>query len=349
MHSIAHLSIVLLTLGLVGCGDVPRYVCADQSQPCYGSDASDAGAVLDAGTDGPLCAGACLPTLPDGWRGPTLLWTGASDAVPTCPPEAPHVDYDGHADLVEQPATCPACSCSAPSGTCAPPEALIANAATCPPGLGVSQIPFAHPVDSSCIPVSSLPAGAVCGTGPCLQSVTIPPLTLVETGCTPSMEAPPAPAPPSWGTAARACSQDRLGWCTDIATVCAPAPVAEFSMCLDTAGDQECPSDWPVKHIFYQGADDARSCAPCTCDAPAGGSCSTYVSIYEDAACSMLLENKKVGSASSTCSDVSLTNVALGSAQVDKLTYAPGACTAGGGEPVGAVAPTAPTTFCCQP
>src|SRR5262249_48342488 len=149
-------------------------------------------------------AGPCVPPSPDDWSNPLLLWIGAPGTEPPCPPEAPHREYDGHADPVQDPATCAGCACAPPSGTCGPPAVLTANAAVCAAvGLGVARTPFVSPVVGSCTASAPLPAS--CGAGPCAVSVTLAPLSLIENGCAPSTSLP-TPDNPSglhavtWGT-----------------------------------------------------------------------------------------------------------------------------------------------------
>lgn len=330
-----------------GCGDGASHTCPDPMQPC---------GPWDAGAGPAACAGACEPPPADDWSSPLLLWIGSPGAEPPCPPEAPHRDYDGHADPGGAPAACPACACSPPTGTCGPPATLTANAAPCPGvGLGVASIPFVSPAEDTCVEGAPLPSS--CGAGPCTRSVTVPALSLDETGCAPATEPLPSPQPRdpwwpaviTWQTAARACVLQAPGACSTPGTVCAPAVPAGFSACIRTDGDASCPGSFPTKHTFFDGADDTRDCSPCACGAPVGSLCTGRVSLYEDTTCATQLEAISVASSGSACVDVQPPGAPLASARLSMLAYEPGTCPATGGEPTGSLTPTGPTTFCCRP
>lgn len=355
---VRYLTVLALPVSLAGCGVSGAYGCPDPSQACTTSDGGpgiDAGPLVDAGPPPSTCAGPCVAHLPDGWLGPVLVQTGAPDVGASCPPEAPHVDYDGYAALTDEPLACPACTCDAAEGACGASTELTANAAPCASvGDGVQQTPVSVPLTGACTPVGGLPAGAPCATGHCLQSLTFAPLALMETGCAPSAEPPPEPTPPVWQTAALACADDRPGWCDDVDTICAPADAAGFSLCISQAGDLACPSDWPLKQTFYKTVEDTRSCTPCDCGAPTGGTCTALVSAFSDSTCTTTQVALKMSSSVSACVPVQTegsppTSPALGGVTGSKPTYQPGTCLPSGGAPSGMLAPAEPTTFCCRP
>jgi hypothetical protein len=261
--------------------------------------------------------------------------------------------YNGHADLTASAATCGACSCEPPSGSCKLPATVTAHAATCALVDATTQpTPFdpAPGWDGACDFSGAIPAGKLCPGGvACVQSVTIAPLTVNESGCTPVMQPVPESYPSSWGTFARACTWAPHDGCASQGDVCSPA-AAGFRACVATPGDVDCPASSPYvdRHVFYGGIDDTRGCTPCTCGAPTGSTCTGSIAIYSDAACSAQVFADLITSSGPSCIDVPAGS-ALGSKKAGPATYAPGACAANGGEPVGSAVPSQPVTFCCLP
>ncbi len=184
-----------------------------------------------------------------------------------------------------------------------------------------------------------------------MQSVTIEPPVLHEDGCTPVTQPVPKDLSPTWGTFARACEWSPRGICADPGKVCSPSgPPDGFRTCIAHEGDVSCPSYSPYqeRHVFYEGLDDTRTCSPCSCGAPEGGSCSGLISVYADGACSALLSSTLVTSAGALCADVAAGS-ALGSKSAGPVTYTPGTCTPSGGEPMGTAEPRDAVTLCCLP
>jgi len=183
-----------------------------------------------------------------------------------------------------------------------------------------------------------------------VQSVTIGPLAVTESACTPSK--PPTQAPPTWKTLGMSCRINPTFECPSNRDSCAPAAAAGFRVCVyyNPAGDVDCPtiSKYTEKHVFYGAFDDQRSCSPCTCGEPTGSTCSSNVSIYGDGACSTLTSSIAVDATGPACADVP-SGSPLGSKSATLPAYVPGACVPGGGAPSGAATPVMPATFCCLP
>jgi hypothetical protein len=314
------------------CNDDPH---PDNPCPC----------AIEAGPVG--CPGQCMPIGPLNWtRDPFLLWIGDSDiAAPDCPERARKLGYEGHADLVA-PDECGPCSCGAPS--CELPAGLTANSTTCvlSDDPGTIYTPFDAPPDwdGSCVAPPAVPANL-------LGSVTIAPLTvspcIAETGPIPTK------GQAYWKTYARACLGEAFGPCGDSAQVCSPTaepPPDGFSQCIQylREGDADCPGEYPVKHVFYEGLNDTRNCSQCTCSAPVGSDCSAYISLYTDAGCATDLMGNVLQTANAAiCLDVAAGNQ-LQSKSATPVDNQPGYCQASGGVPYGEATPTAPSTFCCQ-
>jgi hypothetical protein len=309
------------------------------------------------------CDGTCVPVSPAGWSEPVLLWQGALAAEPECPTWAPASFKQGRSDLTWSPTTCLACECTPPTGTCALPPTITASSKSCNDSATTLTV-FDPPVGwtGECTETNAIPAGEVCGGIPCVQSVTIKPLVLTESECTPSVSTPPTPPPgpadsPSWTSHAITCGTNHSGVCSNPGEICAPSlppPPPGFHVCISGLGDHECFDPYPVKYVTYQSFKDERMCTPCSCAAPSGSTCTGAISIYSDSACGasmpvpVPLLTLTVGSASSQCGEV-LPGYALASKNASPLTYSAGMCQPSGGEPTGSPQLIDPTTYCCQP
>ena len=369
--------LALLLVALAGCDYydlVDAYWCPDpdkghkdangQPDPCHRHDppAADGGVPDDGGPPdaGELCPrdGPCVPAPTGTWRGPVLLWTGPEADAPPCPASADYQAYTGYADL-DAPTTCGACKCDAPIGSCALPATMTAAAGSCPGnGPGVVHTSFDPPTkwDGSCTAANSVPAGKLCGGAPCVQSVTIAPLTMTQGGCVP-IEPVNVQAPPAWKTFARACGIDVYPrTCGPEGALCAPPALGpEFRTCVFNAVNPSkvgCPSAYPDQSVFYGGIPlDTRACEPCACGAPAGSTCTGSIGLFTDAACGAPLVGPtySIDATKSACVDILPAGSALGSKTASDPIFHPGTCDASGGEPTGEVAgdPEVNMVFCC--
>ncbi len=228
---------------------------------------------------------------------------------------------------------------------------MTANAASCALNSGSTpHTPFspASGWSGTCDSSVSIASGKLCSGVDCVQSLTVGPLTVSENGCNPSQ--PPKQATPTWQTYAHACRADPRVGCEGGAGICLTASPPGFRVCVFQTGDVDCPGFGPYteKHVFYDSYDDTRACSPCTCGAPTGSTCSSKVSIYTDGACSTLAYQATVDATGPACHDVPA-GTPLGSKSATPPTYAPGACSPGGGMPMGAATPTGAATLCCLP
>lgn len=362
-----------LLAALAGCdrSDINDYSClipdkghldADRRpDPCHLRD-PDAGAPADAGPQsdaGDTCAGECVPIITNPWGGPALLWTGAEADAPACSSlPIPLVEgYAGYGQLVHPP-MCGACSCMDPTGSCALPATLTASSKLCPgDGSGAVHTSFDPPASwgGTCTTANAIPAGQLCAGGvPCVQSVTIAPLTLIESceSTGPSGE----PTPATWGTFARVCFGKVLPTlCQAGSTTCVTAaPGPEFTQCVYKEGSVDdpeypaCPPGYPVRSTFYDGYAHA-TCSPCACDAPKGSTCSGSISLFKDPACGKPLLGPviPIDATGSKCHDVPPGSPLL-SKTADAPSYHQGTCAANGGVLSVQAAPSRPMTFCCQ-
>lgn len=342
------------------CVDSAMYPCP---APDYvPSNFKDCHTGTDGGTDGGTssCAGECVPIPPPGWSGPDLLWFGSEAMAPACPAQAPVAGDLGHADLDAPPvSSCPACACSASSGTCAPPVDFDANYAACPGGLTSTKFDPPVPWDGACTSNEPIAAVASCnGPTSCVRSLTAGPVVLTDQGCSPSSLPPVDPPPPSWKTLALGCAGTPTPWisCDDPVLTCVPSapPSLGFRRCIHQSGDQACPASYPDKQPpFYSGFDDQRRCTACACGPSAGSLCTAQLDVSKGGDC-----HGSAFTADGSPLPVAITSlgpacfelpagVALGSKQVTNVMYEAGTCTASGGDPTGMATPTGASTFCC--
>jgi hypothetical protein len=354
----------LLLMALAGCDvmNIDVYDCPapdkghqdaeGQPDPCHRNDlaANDAGLPGDAGE---TCSGVCVPGLPTSWAGPELMWIGDEADAPACPASASIEGFTGRRPP-SSPACATSCACGPTGGSCALPATLTANSAPCPGnGPGAVHTSFDPPASwtATCTAANAIPAGQLCGGVPCVQSVTIAPLTITESDCLP-IEMPNI-VPPPWGTFVRACHHTAYPLpCAGTTDMCVPAaPGPEFKQCVSTIGnpaDWDCPLGYPDKSVFYREFVDNRFCTPCTCGASEGGICVGSVGLFLDAACSTPLIGPTIAidAVSPKCVDVPAGS-ALGSKSAIEPSYKPGKCPVTGGEK-GQVAGSVARVICCQ-
>ena len=113
-------------------------------------------------------------------------------------------------------------------------------------------------------------------------------------------------------------------------------PVADEPACIFREGEHACPTDWPVRELWYRGHMDDRAC-DCSCGDPSGTDCDGEVLLFDGLDC----DGEPVASVPlDDCEGVSANN----------FFYVPnafGTCTPNT-EIVGEVVPTGPVTLCCE-
>jgi hypothetical protein len=325
--------------------------CPDESAKACHADAGADASLPDGATS--ACSGSCVPLPPaGGWEGPFLFSLSPEDMEPPCPAQAPIVAYQGHDGLLASPTSCGTCTCSTPSGTCAPPLTLTASSTPCVDTSGMTAS-FNGPAvwDGDCTAQDCISQAPSCSQALSVQSLTAGPLVLTEEACTPTIVIPQDVSMAHWTTAALACrGMPTAGFgCSDPGQTCVPIPVPpEFSLCIYHEGDVACPSSYADKHVVYAGVDDQRTCSACACGAPGGGTCTAALSVFKDGACTAaLLGSLPISSLKSSCVDLVPAGLPLGSKTVTALAYQAGNCMPSGGEPQGALLAADASTFCC--
>jgi hypothetical protein len=276
----------------------------------------------------PACAGyGCVPAAPGGWSGPIALYDGDPKAVPPCPAEHPITAYQGHAALLQQPATCGACLCATPQVSCTPGTLTFTGDTAC----ATAQGSAVQPAPGQCGGVVP-PAGT--------KGYTAAAATAVAGQCAPSGGAKTLP-PATWGRAGLACLGGGLGGGCAPGTFCSGTPVAPFvpALCIYRSGDVACPAGFADKHLFVDTVVDTRDCGACTCGAPRVG-CDATTQLYAGAACA--------GQALDVVDDGSCTMAAGSVASIKVVVSTTGGCPPGGGQPTGSLAEgSQKTTACC--
>lgn len=337
-------ALVLLVTTALGCGsgDIVYYPPGDTG----GSGGSGGGTTSG---DGVACAGQCVPLGPGEWLGPMLLWMGKEGNEPACPSTAPVNGTKVFRDL-NAPNSCGVCECAAPTGSCTLPATLTAAASTCAdyaPGVPNTSFDASAAWSGDCSAGNGIPANQKCNGVNCVQSLTIAPLTLTETSCGVSTTHIASKLPYVWGAVAQTCHGLTSGSCASPSEICAPAVEPGFEQCIAQFGDRECPKAYSKKNVFYYGFEDTRDCTPCACSAPVGSTCSAFISVFQDSACSSPVVATTIDATGSSCHNIMPSGQALGSKSATTPVYTPGVCQVSGGEPIGAGVPEEPLTFCC--
>lgn len=298
---------------------------------------------------GGCAVGVCTET-PLYWDGPTLLWSGPAGQAPECPTGPTGIAWEGHDDLMA-PSECEACTCAPPTGSCTLPSMLTASTQACNIQGGASAS-FDAPVpwDGQCDTAIQVPTGVA-------TSLTIAPLTVMESGCMPGPSMAAKIVSAYWATDVRACHGPAFVPCLDTESACIPnEDPLDFRVCITTRGEYTCPptpgSVYTERHIFYNGIKDDRQCSTCTCGPPMGSACTADISIYQGAGGTCggsIVEQLSISSVSSKCVDIQPPGQALGGKSAGPTTYSPGACEPMGGSPSGIATTGESFTFCCRP
>jgi hypothetical protein len=171
-------------------------------------------------------------------------------------------------------------------------------------------------------------------------------------GAPPVLE--PGSCPPSevdfpnkatWEAQLAACGVAGTG--CDGGGVCVPKPSDDNeSVCIRQEGSVSCPAGFTQTLQAFTGGRDTRGCNACTCG-DAGTTCAGGSYTFFDLDGCVVADPSVVVDAN-TCVDVTPTmDTGTWSVQAT-LPAAAGGCAAQGGEPIGAVQPDGPVTFCCR-
>ena len=294
----------------------------------------DAGA--EAGSEGGAEGGACnvtgqscIPGAPPGWTGPVQFHYGTGTPL-GCPANTTSA-FTGGTGLNAPPATCSACTCDGPTGESCTTTIQFYNDTSC----GVAPCSNGT-IGTTC---STIGAGTCDASSPSSYTASAEP-----TGgqCVASPQAPTVP-PYSWSSNAAACAGNGAPNACGSAGVCAPPPASGFQYCIYVLGTAPCPgSPYPNLQVVYTGATSDRSCAPCTCGAPAGQCSGGTFTLGKICPGSVPMALPL------SCSAVAGTSGG-NAVEITPPTLDVGTCPAGGGTPTGSASQDSPISICCGP
>ena len=272
----------------------------------------------------------CVVT-PVGWDGPAVLYDGPDDAMTQCPATSPDLVLQAASGLVDEPAACAPCTCTAASVYCQGHGFTPYGNVTCNAAVGWSS---GGVMGNSC---GSLSASGV-------QGIILNATTVDVTGCMPGGGTATIP-PAKWGASVLMCTNADASTCTSGVGRCVNPAVApwESGVCVFHEGDVECPAGFPNRHVLATKGEevDTRGCSACAC--PQSFSCNPTFRFYSAANCSGLV----------IASNQANTCIALGAAanlnsyDVDWNAVS-GSCPSAGGQPTGQIVPGNSITSCCQ-
>ncbi len=310
---------------------------ANGQAPDGGALPTDAAAGPEAAPTPPSCAGECVAPPPVGWQGPLAIYEGQggppAPPLPSCPgPAYGALAYDGYASPVAPAATCD-CKCSPPSGATCPTPSLRYYA---DPGCNVACAPD-EPLGATCAPLQTR------GCGNPRVAVEAPSPVGGSCSAQATVQIPPA----AWSADVRLCAPavaPAASGCSG-AQVCAPATSSPFlsgvyCVARSAPSPLACPAGYPAQHVYYEGAFDSRSCTACSCDGPAGITCTGDVSFYGSSSCR---SSPSTVGVPLSCTGLRDSRAVMAS----PLSASGGGCAPRGGAPSGAFTPENPTTVCC--
>jgi hypothetical protein len=194
---------------------------------------------------------------------PEWVWVGPGEEAPACPGNR-QADWEGWAYEAAT-GECGACECG--PAACMPPSMVTAHGTLCTSPPYDEGVPVTFDAgqgsDGACVAAAPhLPTSA-------FRSVVFEPPTLAL--CTPSQPLDPPPISPRF---ARACPSN-----VD------EEPPGSFIPCIAPEPDGSCRPGFSDRMEFTERFVDNRTCTPCACSLPVGGSCLVDVFLYGDATC----------------------------------------------------------------
>ncbi len=298
-----------------------------------------------------LCSGQCAPPAPLGWFGPALLWFGPAEAVPDCPADAPTLGYEGFADLQQPPMDCAICACDPPEASCALPTGWAASSSVLVPrrraGHRDDLLRRARRLGRRVHRGEPDPRRSALRRR-ALRAVAHDRGALDHDRRVHAAHRRPAACPQarSVGDAGQGVPRRRVHRVRGRDDVRASGAVGLPDLRLPRGRRRRLSGGVRRQARLLRGRDRRPRVHPCGCGDPTGASCTLMASVFRDAACTDLLASNLVSSSVPFCV-VTPPGVGLGSKSAVIADVEPGACAPHGGEPVGELQASAPSTFCC--
>jgi hypothetical protein len=331
-------------------------ICKALVENCLNGTDDDRDNLIDCADPDCNSGYTCGGSVPVGWQGPIVLWSGAPKVAPSCPSAYPSQLMLAHDQLQVPSYACPSCACMPTGASCASILHLsFDTTSTCTAAAGwVTTVnagsacqPEFQTLFSQKYNPMSLPMGSVQ-----IDPFSSPP---ISGSCSPGMVTATIP-PPTWGADAEACGGVAAagGGCPQ--GQCVPKPTAPFgaSLCIIRSGVSTCPPQYPTPKPtaqsgqFYQTYSDGRSCSTCSCGQVGCGTLTVYTH-YDNAR--MICDGTGVNvPLDGNCAAIPPSSVSQQGTETEWLTYARTApsCGPGTSSLVGNAAPGDPVTVCCQ-
>lgn len=285
------------------------------------------------GQNGSDCASdhSCVPRAAPGWSGPIVSAIAAEP--PACPTEYPVLAFDAGTDLSAPDADC-ACECGALTGSCDDDSVTVTTYSTSDCS-GDADSVVSDWETSSCVR---------------FESATFDIAGPTSTSCGGPGSVDEMVAQANFANLVRGCEGATTdGSCAD-SGICLPEVESPFNdICVYREGEYECPTDYVVGSLVYQGFSDTRGCpGSCSCS-PSGGACSlaltTYTGFSGGALCGDFWGSETIRSDDSDCVVVSSGAAArFGS---PAFVEGSGQCSGSDPSPTGSATPTDAITMCC--
>lgn len=319
-----------------------------------GSGGATGGSGGVAGTGG-ACGNnsECLPAPSNGFQGPVAVWTGkTSDTAPSCSTSGgyPNQKLNLKTNVSTPAATCPTCTCDAPTGV------------TCPTSVDLTYYGGANCGGSTYWgdPSNPIAVTSQCGNwtlahGPNGEHPQSAVFDALPTGgtCMPHSSGQANIPPPTYDQV-RVCGDATTSACGS-GSVCAPTPAQSFKLCVYQSGDVTCPQPFSQKSTDYTSLSDGRMCSNCDCGVPTGDTCSGTVTDSTGATCgSNPTTSIQAGSCTPVPADSTTGTLEGGIADTRNVAYTPGTAS-GGSCPViasqvtGILTKIGQYTICCIP
>ncbi|WP_199693495.1 hypothetical protein [Sorangium cellulosum] len=282
--------------------------------------------MLTACGDGLEAYGVAAPRTDDN---AVWLWVDESPDTPACPGH--RLDFwEGWSDVraVEE---CGVCTCG--PAPCTLPSSVTAHRSLRCGDYGTQIVFDDHNADELQRGVCRKAAPPV--PSEVFASVTFDPPTLAaECAASPSFDPPPI-----FGNFAKACPIG-LGI----------RPANQWKTCISPEDDGLCPPGFNIRFEFKERIGDARTCSPCSCEAPVGGQCEAELLVYAEITCTTKIIGGGFGvdQNDSRCTDIDPLPIA---AMRAALTHEdPGTCTPTSpvSQVIGDLVSGEPRVFCCS-
>jgi hypothetical protein len=335
--------------------------CKTLVENCLNGIDDDRDGLVDC-ADPDCTSGYTCGSLPAGWQGPFVLWSGTPNAAPSCPATYPSVLFLDHDKLNVPSYACPDCGCAPSSdSTCNTLHFWYDTTSTCsataawdisvdPNGVCVPENLLLYSKNFN--PLSQSINSAQL-TPPDQHSPALPPYA--QGTCTPNQVTPSFPSA-TWGLDAEGCGlapgATTGGGCS--VGACMPKPAAPFGakLCIFKVGVTTCPlSSYPVSPTspqYYADWVDNRKCTSCTCGSV---SCGGTVTAFTDTGCTQNPTPIDMGGSCTTLPK-DPTPSGSGTQKQDTLSIrwdnGGPVCGQGTSNLLGAATPDSAITVCCQ-